>query len=86
MSLSILTFFEQLFNFAVQGIFGLLEGSVTFIFSQIGGGLSGVFANFTAAIESYGQWSLALIVVVIFVTFIGVYAILSMGRIVDDFV
>ena len=86
MTLSILTFFEQIFQFFLQAIFGLLDGSVNFIFAQIGAGLQGVFWNFATSIETYGSWSLVLIVIVVFVTFAGVYAILSVGRIVDDFV
>ena len=86
MALSILTFFEQIFQFFVNGLFGLLDGSITFIFSQIGGGFQGVFSNFTASIETYGLWSLPLLILVLGITGAGVYGILSMAEIANELV
>jgi hypothetical protein len=54
MTFSPLSFFEQIFQFFANGIFGLIDGSITFIFSQIGVGFQGVFSNFAASLETYG--------------------------------
>lgn len=86
MTLSILTFFSQIFQFFANGIFGLLDGSITFIFSQIGGGFQGVFSNFAASMESYGIWAIPLLVLVLGITGLGVYGILDMSEIANELV
>lgn len=86
MALSILTFFEQIFQFFVNGLFGLLDGSTTFIFNQIGGGFQGVFSNFASSLDTYEIWSIPLLVLVLGITGLGVYGILDMSEIANELV
>lgn len=86
MALSIITFFEQIFQFFVNGLFGLLNGLTTFIFNLIGGGFQGVFSNFAASLETYGIWSIPLLVLVLGIAGLGVYGILTMSEIANELV
>ncbi|AKA48532.1 hypothetical protein IX51_04805 [uncultured archaeon] len=86
MTLSILTFFTQIFQFIIQGLFGLISGSFDFILSLAGSSIQSVSEQFALSVEAFGIWSVPMLVVVLSITAIGVYAILSGSEMVEGLI
>lgn len=84
MALSTLSFFSVVFQYFVNGIYGLIQGFFQDIFSAIGVNIAQILMDYAYQINQYGVWALPVMALLAGLSGAGIYAILAGARLYDD--